>query len=111
MAWVVAAARAISAVRYFRLNSDVNAVLPTNDARKRREITFGSALQRLDFLEALVEAPTPELAASATSEPAHALETDNGRFASVADVSASSFFQRLIEGILTKIPFLAPLQR
>jgi len=79
--------------------------LPANVARKRCEIAFESAFQRLDFVEVLVEAPTPELGASATSEPAHALETDKARFASVADVSASSFFQRLLEGTLTKIGF------
>ena len=65
----------------------------TNLAWRRHEIEFESAFRRFDLLEAVVKAPTPELAAEATSEFAHVLEADEARFESVANVGESSFFQ------------------
>ena len=79
-ALVLAAACSIYAVGHFRLNSDINALLPTNVEWRRHELAFESAFRRFDLLEAVVEAPTPELAAAATSELAHTLEADKARF-------------------------------
>ena len=90
----VAAACSIYAAGHFRLNSDINALLPSNLAWRRHEIEFEKAFRRFDLLEAMVDAPTPELAAEATSELADKLEADKARFKSVANVGESSFFQR-----------------
>ena len=93
-ALVLAAACSIYAIDNFRLNSDINALLPTNVEWRRHELAFESAFRRFNLLEAVVEAPTPELAGAATSEFAHTLEVDKARFESVANVGESSFFRR-----------------
>lgn len=93
-ALVLTAACAIYAVGHFRLNSDINALLPTNVEWRRHELAFESAFRRFNLLEAVVEAPTPELSAAATWELARTLEADKARFESVANVGESSFFQR-----------------
>ncbi len=93
-ALVLTAACAIYAVGHFRLNSDINALLPTNVEWRRHELAFESAFRRFNLLEAVVEAPTPELSAAATSEFARTLEADKARFESVANLGESRFFQR-----------------
>lgn len=90
----LAAASSIYAAGHFRLNSDINALLPANVAWRKHEIEFEKAFKRFDLLEVVVEAPTPELAAEATSDLVRSLEQDKARFESVANVGASSFFQR-----------------
>ena len=92
-ALVLAAACSGYAVENFRLNSDINALLPTDVPWRQHELAFEKAFRRFDLLEAVVEAPTPELAAAATSELTHALEVDKTQFESVANVGESSFFR------------------
>ncbi|HZZ60854.1 MAG TPA: MMPL family transporter [Roseiarcus sp.] len=94
VALVLAAACSIYAISHFSLNSDINALLPTNVEWRRHELAFERAFRRFDLIEAVVEAPTPELATAATSDLVHALEADRTRFESVANVGDSSFFQR-----------------
>ncbi len=91
---VLAAGCATYAIHNFQLNSDINALLPTNVPWRKHEIAFEKAFGRFDLLEAVVEAPTPELAAAATSELTRALEADKTRFNSAANVGESAFFRR-----------------
>ncbi len=91
---IFAAACSIYAASNFRLNSDINALLPTNVAWRQHELAFEKAFRRFNLLEAVVEAPTPELAAAATSALAHTLEADKARFKSVTNVGESGFFHR-----------------
>ena len=93
-ALVLAAGCSIYAASNFRLNSDINALLPTNVPWRQHELAFEKAFRRFNLLEAVVEAPTPELSAAATSELVHTLEADKARFESVANVGQSSFFRR-----------------
>jgi uncharacterized protein len=93
-ALVLVAACSIYAVGHFRMNSDINALLPTNVEWRRHELAFERVFRRFDLIEAVVGAPTPELAAAATSELVRTLEADKARFKSVANVGDSSFFRR-----------------
>ena len=93
-ALVLAAVCSVYAVRHFRLNSDINALLPSNLEWRKHELAFESAFRRFNVLEVVVEAPTPELAAAATSELAHTLMADKARFELVANVGESDFFRR-----------------
>jgi len=91
---VLAAGCGVYAVHAFRLNSDINALLPTNVAWRKNEVAFEKAFGRFDVLEAVVEAPTPELAAAATSELTRTLAADKARFKRAANVGDMSFFHR-----------------
>ena len=57
----------------------------------KRELAFEKAFRRFDILEAVVEAPTPELAGAATSALTHALDEDKARFQTVTNVGDSGF--------------------
>ena len=91
---ILAAACTFYAVSHFRLNSDINALLPANVEWRKRELAFESAFRQFELVDVVVEAPTPELAAAATSELAHSLEQDRAQFTSVANAGESSFFRR-----------------
>ena len=93
-ALVLAAGCSIYSASNFRLNSDINALLPTNVPWRQHELAFEKAFRRFNLLEAVVEAPTPELSAAATSELVHTLEADKARFETVANVGESRFFRR-----------------
>lgn len=88
---IFAAACSIYAASNFRLNSDINALLPTKVAWRQHELAFEKAFRRFNLLEAVVEAPTPELAAAATSALTHTLEADKARFKSVTNVATPAF--------------------
>ena len=77
----------------FRLNSNIDALLPANVDWRRHELAFEAAFHRFNLLEAVVEAPTPELASIASSRVAEALASDKGLFQSVADAGASAYFR------------------
>ena len=78
----------------FRMNSDIDALLPTNTPWRQQELAFERAFERFQLIEVVVEAPTPELASAATAELTSKLDADKTRFRAVADASASSFFAR-----------------
>ena len=91
---VAAIACGIYAGTRFRLNSDINALLPAKVEWRKRELAFERAFGRFDLIEVVIEAPTPELAASATSGLSHALMRDKTRFKSVDNASSADFFAR-----------------
>ncbi len=91
---ILTVACGIYAAGNFRLNSDINALLPSNIEWRKQELAFERAFQRFDLLEVVVQAPTPELTSAATSEITHAVDSDKARFRSAADLSGSSFFAR-----------------
>jgi hopanoid biosynthesis associated RND transporter like protein HpnN len=76
----------------FQLNSDINALLPTNVEWRKQELEFEKAFRRFGLLEVVVDAPTPELASAATEDLAQSLSSDSKRFESVTDAGSSSFF-------------------
>jgi len=91
---VIAVGCGIYAGARFRLNSDINALLPANVEWRKRELAFEQAFRRFDLIEVVIEAPTPELAAAATRDLADVLASDKTRFQSVANASSADFFAR-----------------
>lgn len=91
---VVAVACGIYAGTRFRLNSDINALLPANVEWRKRELAFEQAFDRFELIEVVIEAPTPEVAAVATRDLSDALSRDKTRFLSVDNASSADFFAR-----------------
>ncbi len=77
---------------HFRLNSDINALLPTHVRWREHELAFERAFRRFELIEVVVEAPTPELTDQATAELTRALAADTQRFQSVTNASDAEFF-------------------
>jgi uncharacterized protein len=102
LAIVVAAACGVYAATRFRMNSDINALLPTNVAWRQRELAFEQAFRRFNVIEVVLEAPTPELAAAATRNLTEALAADKQHFQTVVNASNAEFFSRnalMYEGV------------
>ena len=91
---ILAVGCGIYAAGNFRLNSDINALLPSNVEWRKQELKFERAFQRFDLFEVVVQAPTPELATAATNEVTQDIDADKARFRSATDLSGSSFFAR-----------------
>ena len=82
------------AVRHFKLNSDINAILSVDLDWRKREMTFENAFHRYQTLIVVVEAPTPELKDLATAELTRKLAEDKSHFREVTDTAGLSFFAR-----------------
>ena len=91
---VVAAASALYAGTRFRLNSDINALLPSDVEWRQKELAFEQAFGRFNLIEVVIDAPTPELAAAATRDLAQALAPEKEQFESVVNASNVDFFER-----------------
>jgi hypothetical protein len=90
----IAAACALYAGTRFRLNSDINALLPANVEWRQRELAFEHAFRRLNLIEVVIDAPMPDLAAAATRDLSDALSHDRTDFESVDNASNEDFFAR-----------------
>jgi hopanoid biosynthesis associated RND transporter like protein HpnN len=92
-------ASAYYAATHFAINTDVNKLLsPTLDWRQR-ELDFEKSFPgRYDSILVVVDAPTPELASSATRALAQRLKANQTEFRSVEEVASGAFFTR--QGLL-----------
>ena len=92
-------ASAYYAATHFAINTDINKLLsPTLDWRQR-ELDFEKSFPgRYDFILVVVDAPTPELASSATRALAQRLKANQTEFRSVEEVASGAFFAR--QGLL-----------
>src|SRR5579863_31649 len=77
---------------HFRINSDINALLPNNVEWRKAELVFDTAFQRFELIDVVVDAPTPELAGAATAELTQALAKEKARFQSVKNVAGDEYF-------------------
>jgi uncharacterized protein len=82
------------AANHFRINSDINALLPTSLEWRKSELDFETAFRRFELIEVMVQAPTPELAGAATAELTKALSKNTTEFQSVENVGGNTFFAR-----------------
>jgi hypothetical protein len=83
---------------HFKINSDINAMLSPGLKWRQSEQAFEKAFHHFNTLYAVVDAPTPELAALATNALATRLEADKTHFISVANIAGLPFFAR--DGLL-----------
>lgn len=91
---LVAIACSFYTARHFAINSDINALLSDDIGWRKRERTFEEAFGRFDRITVVVQAPTPELASTATAELAKALKERTDRFRSVNQPAGGEFFAR-----------------
>ena len=92
VALVLAAAAAAYTGTHFAINSDINALLSKDLPWRQRDVVFESEFRRYQLIDAVVEAPTPELTAAATTALTQALAKDTANFQSVTNSSAADFF-------------------
>ncbi len=92
-------ASAYYAATHFAINTDINKLLsPTLDWRQR-ELDFEKSFPgRYDSILVVVDAPTSELASSATRALAQRLQANKTEFRSVEEVASGAFFAR--QGLL-----------
>ncbi|MCW2272582.1 MMPL family transporter [Rhodoblastus acidophilus] len=86
------------AAAHMKINSDINAMLSPDLSWRKSEQTFERAFHHFDTLYAVVDAPTPELAAQATNALTAKLAEDKTNFISVTNIAGLPFFSR--EGLL-----------
>ena len=91
---LVAAGAVFYAATHFVINSDINSILSKNLDWMKREIVFEGVFRRYQLIDVVVEAPTPELTAAATTALTQALAKNKTSFESVTNSSAADFFAR-----------------
>ena len=63
---------------HFRLNSDIDALLPSSLDWRKRDLAFERAFDRFGIIDVVVTAPTPELTGAATVALTQAFESGEG---------------------------------
>jgi hypothetical protein len=91
---LIAAGSSVYAASHFRLNSDVDALLPNTLDWRKRDIAFERAFDRFGIIDVVVTAPTPELTGAATVEMTQALAKEKGLFPDVSNAGATAFFSQ-----------------
>ncbi|MBV8663437.1 MAG: hopanoid biosynthesis-associated RND transporter HpnN, partial [Hyphomicrobiales bacterium] len=92
VALALAAAAAAYAATHFAINSDIDALLSKSLSWRQREVVFESEFRRYELIDVVVDAPTPELTAAATTALTDALAKDTAHFRSATNSSAIQFF-------------------
>jgi len=96
--WVVAAALLMAIVSawytatHFSMTTDINQLISSNSPGRQRELTFEKAFPQFDTTIAVVDAPTPELAAAATAALVEKLSQQKNFFHSVDEPQGGAFF-------------------
>jgi uncharacterized protein len=91
---IATAGASFYAATHFRINSDINALLPTGVEWRKSELAFEQAFRRFEVIVVVVQAPTPELAGAATVELTQALAKETKQFQSVENTGGAEFFSR-----------------
>ena len=91
---VLTVASGIYAARRFTINTDINTLISPDLDWRKRDIQFEQAFDREKLILAVVEAPTPELTASAANALAEKLKGDTKNFEAVQPLGSGEFFAR-----------------
>jgi len=81
------------AARHFSINTDINTLISPDLDWRKRDNQFERAFDREKLILAVVEAPTPELASSASAALAAKL-TGDSNFESVQPLGSGEFFEK-----------------
>jgi hopanoid biosynthesis associated RND transporter like protein HpnN len=85
----------VYAVRHFAINTDINTLISDKLPWRQRELAFEKAFpQHSHSILIVVEAPTPELTAQATTALADRLAANKTDFKSIAQPGGGEFFRR-----------------
>ena len=79
---------------HFAITSDIDSLLSKDLPWRQRGLAIENAFKRFQIIDAVIDAPTPELAAAATDALTAALRKDTVHFKSVSNSSAVDFFTR-----------------
>ena len=91
---VLAVAASIYGVRHFAINTDINTLISPDLDWRKRDNAFEKAFDRERSILAVVEAPTPELANTASSALAKKLAGDSKHFEAVQPLGSGEFFEK-----------------
>ena len=91
---VLAVASTVYAARHFAINTDINTLISPDLDWRKRDNQFEEAFDRERLILAVVEAPTPELAGSASEALAEKLKGDSKNFEAVQPLGSGEFFAR-----------------
>ena len=94
VAAVLAVAAGFYTARHFKINTDINTLISPDLDWRKRDNQFGAAFDRERTILAVVEAPTPELTASATAALQQKLVGDTKNFESVQSLGGGEFFEK-----------------
>src|SRR5208282_1029498 len=98
-AWPVFAAALLLAVAsswyaatHFSMTTDINQLISTNIPWRQREAAFEKAFPQYELLDAVIDAPTPELADAATDALVQRLSQQKDLFRSIQQPQGGAFF-------------------
>ena len=94
-ATVLTVISAVYAARHFAINTDITKLISPELPWRQREIAFEKVFpQTYERILAVVQAPTPELAAGAAQVLTERLSAETGLFHSVREAGGGDFFRR-----------------
>ncbi len=95
LAVVLTAVSGAYTAKHFAINTDIAKLISPDLPWRKREIAFESVFpQTFERILAVVQAPTPELAATASHELAERLSGEKDMFRSVQEAGGGEFFRR-----------------
>jgi hopanoid biosynthesis associated RND transporter like protein HpnN len=77
---------------HFSMTTDINQLISSNSPGRQRELAFEKAFPQFDMIVAVVDAPTPELVASATAALSARLASQKNFFRSIDETQGDAFF-------------------
>ena len=91
---VLAIASGVYTARNFAINTDINTLISPDLDWRKRDNKFGEAFDRERTILAVIEAPTPELTATASAALAQKLIGDTKHFELVQPLGSGEFFEK-----------------
>jgi hopanoid biosynthesis associated RND transporter like protein HpnN len=91
-ALLLAVASSWYAATHFSMTTDINQLISTNIPWRQREAAFEKAFPQYELLDAVIDAPTPELADAATDALVQRLSQQKDLFRSIQQPQGGAFF-------------------
>jgi uncharacterized protein len=94
LALVLTVASSWYAATHFSMTTDINKLISTDMPWRQREMAFEKAFPQYELIVAVIEAPTPELVASASDALTERLSKQKDLFRSVQQQQGGAFFEQ-----------------
>jgi uncharacterized protein len=91
---VLAVVAGFYTARHFAINTDINTLISDKLDWRQRDIQFDKAFDRDSTILAVVDAPTPELATTASTALFDKLKDDSKNFVSIQPLGSGEFFEK-----------------
>src|ERR1700722_6241711 len=89
---LLAVASSWYAATHFKMTTDINQLISPNIPWRQREAAFEKAFPQYELIVAVIDAPTPELAAEATDALVQKLAPQKDLFRSIKQPKGGDFF-------------------